>query len=375
MNCHSCAARNPADAHFCSNCGVRIADDTTGSHAAIAGLVASVEDATTAPRPPTTPEPYEPDRRYPTVAPPTIGEPAAPVAATPPGSTAQTTTSPPGTPFSGGPAPTGPQVPPPPQSPTRRPSALPIIASVAAVLALVGAGAIILFAMGDDDSDSIVTPTAATVPSTAAPGPTVVETTVATTVAPAETTPGSTATAAPSAPATTATTLPGDPAAVPPPPPEPGPVDAPGSPQVLSNALPSGPDYADVEASFEVAQRFGDALALADWPLARQLSPELAGFSDADFVRGYGNTNRVSLMLRDARPDGPAYELLVVSVAVANGGTQTSLFCLTWAVDPVARTVDQRDGNKLATWDGNAQPEAIRNDPAAMEVVNSCTYP
>ena len=230
--------------------------------------------------------------------------------------------------------------------------------------------------MGDDDPDSIVTPTdAATVPSTAAPGSTIVETNVATTVAAAETTPGSTPTTAPPAPATTAIPPPADPAAVPPPPPEPGPVNAPGSPQVLSNVLPSGPVYTDVEASFDVAQRFGDALALEDWAVARQLSPELADNSDADFVRGYGNTNRVSLLLRDARPDGSGYELLVVSVAVENGGAQTSLFCLTWAVDPVTGAVDQRDGSKLVTWDGNAQPEAIRNDPAAMDVVNSCTFP
>jgi hypothetical protein len=64
-----------------------------------------------------------------------------------------------------------------------------------------------------------------------------------------------------------------------------------------------------------------------------------------------------------------------VSVAVENGGAQTSLFCLEWAVDPLANTVDQRGGNKLSTWDGNAQPAAIRNDPAAMQVVNSCTFP
>ena len=176
------------------------------------------------------------------------------------------------------------------------------------------------------------------------------------------------ATVAPNAP-------PADVAAVPAPPSEPGPVDAPGSRQVLSEVQPSGPTYNDVMSSFEIAQQFGDALALEDWDVARALSPELAETSDADFLRGYGSTNRVSLMLRDARPEGNGYRLLVVSVAVENGGAQTSLFCLEWAVDPLANTVDQRGGNKLATWDGNAQPEAIRNDPAAMQVVNSCTFP
>ena len=269
--------------------------------------------------------------------------------------------------------------------PRRRPSALPIIASVAALLTLVGAGAFIIFAMGDDDSDSIVTPTdLATVPSTTA------DTTAETTAV--ETTPAETTTsrrhggvsgdharlddctsAQPTPPPPS--TAPADPAAIPPPPPEPGPVDAPGSPQVLSTIQPSGPTALEVQSSLEIAQRFGDALALEDWDVARQLSPELADNSDADFVQGYASTNRVSLMLVDAIPEGSGYRLLVVSVAVENGGAQTSLFCLEWAVDPVVETVDQRGGNKLATWDGNAQPEAIRNDPAAMQVVNSCSYP
>jgi hypothetical protein len=243
----------------------------------------------------------------------------------------------------------------------RRPSTLPIIASVAAVLALVGAGAFILLATGDDGTDSIVTPTdTASGPSTAVETsePARVETSAPTVVVPAESQPDAT-------PST----------ALPPPPPEPGPVDAPGSPQVLANIQPSGPTYAEVQSSFELAQRFGDALALENWELARQLSPALAGNSDDDFIQGYGGTNRVSLMLRDARSEGSGYRLLVVSVAVENGGAQTSVFCLEWAVDPVGGTVDQRDGSKLATWDGNAQPAAIRNDPAAMQVVNSCTFP
>ena len=240
---------------------------------------------------------------------------------------------------------------------------------------LVGAGAFILLATGGDEPDSITTPTdVATLASTTSPTTTLIATqpTVAATVAPA---PDTASPSAPPTPTAAPNTLPPDPAAVPPLPPEPGPIDAPGSPQVLANVQPSGATFAEVQASFEIAQEFADALALEDWARARQLSPELADTSDADFVRGYGSTNRVSLMLRDARPDGDLDRLLVVSVAVENGGTRTSLFCLEWAIDPVAVTVDQRGGSKLATWDGNAQPEAVRNDPAAMEIVDSCTYP
>lgn len=356
MNCHACATVNPADAHFCSNCGVQIVAHTTGSNAAIADLVAAVDDGSVGVLPPTIPEPYQP-------APP---EPAP--ARSPTFQHDAIGTTPPQPPFAAH------------HTATRRASVLPILATVAAVVVLVGAGSFVLSRAGGDDPDSIVTPTdVATLPTTAptttpttAPvtAPLAVDTTLAAT---SEDPPD---TVAPTLPATAPPlSAPPDPAAVPPPPPEPGPVDAPGSPQVLANVQPSGPTYAEVQASFEIAQEFGDALALEDWERARQLSPELAGASDADFVQGYGNTNRVSLILRDARSDGNGYRLLLVSVAVENGGARTSLFCLEWAVDPDARTVDQRGGSKLATWDANAQPEAIRNDPAAMEVVTSCRYP
>ena len=353
MKCHACATDNPTDAHFCSDCGVRIVDHPTGSNAAIADLVAAVDDGPTATQPP--PEPaHRTMSEHPSTTPPTIGGPVPPATA-PPATTPPVATS---------------------ARPLRRPSALPIIASVAAVLALVGAGAFILFAKGDDDPDAIVTPTdTVTVPSTIAEPSTAVETSAVATAVPAESPPDTTPPTAGPSSTVAASTPPPDPAAVPPPPPEPGPVDAPGSPQVLSNVQPSGPTYVDVRSAFEIAQRFGDALALEDWDLARQLSPELDDTSDADFVQGYASTNRVSLMLRDATPEGRAYRLLVVSVAVENGGAQTSLFCLEWAVDPVAGTVDTRGGSKLVTWDGNLQPEAIRNDPAAMQVVNSCTAP
>jgi len=166
-----------------------------------------------------------------------------------------------------------------------------------------------------------------------------------------------------------------DPAAIPPVPPEPGPINAPGSPQVLANVSPSGLPFTESATAFAIAQELGDALALQDWASARSLSPELAGNSDDDFAVGYANTNRVSLILVDARRSGSQIELLVVSVAVELGGDQTSLYCLQWNVDPDARTVDQDGGSRIARWQANAQPEAIRNDADALATVNQCRWP
>jgi hypothetical protein len=198
---------------------------------------------------------------------------------------------------------------------------------------------------------AVITPTTATVtPTTLAP------TTLApTTVAPVET-------AAPSA------------AAIPTIPAVAAPLNSPGSPQVMSDPLPSGPAYAAVQPSFVLAQQLADALALADWSGARAIDPSTAGMSDAAFVDGYGGLDRASLLLLDARPVGAGFEMLVVSVAVELGGTQTSLYCLSWTADPTSGTVDQGGGSTLTTLQGAVSPEAIRNDPVALGEVGRCAW-
>ena len=263
----------------------------------------------------------------------------------------------------------------------------PIVLTVAVVAAIVIMGAVLVLSGGSNDSvtsddfaaatdlppptadaAASTTPATASVPATEVPAatPTTLPSVVASTVATAA--PPTTA-----APETTPTTT--NPAAVPPVPPEPGPINAPGSPQVLANVSPSGLAFAESATAFDTAQEFGDALALQNWDRARTLSPALADNSDEDFVIGYANTNRVSLILVDARPAGSEIELLVVSVAVELGGTQTSLYCLHWNVEVNAQTVRQVDGSRIAQWQTNAQPEAIRNDAAALATVNECVWP
>ena len=389
MICHACSTNNPDDAHFCSHCGVRIVQHT-GPNAEIAELIAATDDTPTAPAPPSVPEPPTPSpsapshsdqHGYPTAKPPAFGEPDVASQPAAPSPSADPTAV-----FSPGPPAGGPPADPAPGSEplladTARSSVVPILAVIAVLIVVVGAGAFLLFAGGDDGDDAIATPTdtaAVTDPPTTgagddppvttpppAPGGTrtaAVATPVVHTTPPAPTSP-------PTSPPAPPTTLAPEPAPEPP-----APVDAPGSPQVLAEVQPSGLGFAEVEPEFLLAQEFGDALALEDWPLARQLSPELADNTDDDFVRGYGNTNRVSLVLLDARFAGPTTDLLVASVAVENGGAQTSLFCLDWAVDPVAMTVDQRGGQRLATLDGNVTPEAVVTDPDLLVMLASCAF-
>ncbi len=154
----------------------------------------------------------------------------------------------------------------------------------------------------------------------------------------------------------------------------PGPTGRPGSPQVMSDPLPSGLAFAAVQPSFLLAQQLADSLASADWSAARALDPSTASLSDEAFVDGYGGLDRASLLLIDARPSGAGHEMLVVSVAVELDGSQTSLYCLTWIADPSAGTVDQGGGSKLTTLTGNVSPEAIRSDPAALGEVGRCVW-
>lgn len=387
MVCPSCSTTNPVDAQFCSNCGVQVVDHT-GTHGEIAGLVAKVDQVET------------PTETPPAAAPPPPQAPTTPYPAGPPQQSAahQPTAvyqPPPGPPPSTpGPEPLGASGPP----STRKTSVFPIVAAVMVLIALVGVGALLVMRGSDDADDSTsatvpptevgsttiaqgtnagvapvaTDPAPATAPDTTV-APTTTETTADTTV-PQTTAPSTTTTTTTTS--TTTTTVP-DPAAIPPMPPEPGPINAPGSPQVLATRQPSGLWFFEVEESFQLAQDLGNALALEQWPEARLLDPTLANASDADFIAGYGNTNRVSLILLDARQDGPStQELLVVSVAVEFDGAQTSLYCLNWAANPEANTIGQRGGGLITTWQGvNAQPEAIRNDPAALATVAMCTWP
>jgi hypothetical protein len=266
---------------------------------------------------------------------------------------------------------------------------------VMVLIALVGIGAVLVTRGSGDAGDSTnptvlrtelgsttiaggTNPSVAPVVTDPAPGAEPDTTTPpATTTAPTTTEAATETTVSPTTTTSATTTVPLDPAVIPPVPPEPGPIDAVGSPQVLATEQPSGLWFFEVEESFRLAQSFGDALALERWAEARLLDQALANTTDADFIAGYGNTNRVSLMLLDARQDGPSVqELLVVSVAVEFDGAQTSLYCLNWAADREANTIDQRGGGLITTWQGvNAQPEAIRNDPSALAAVTMCTWP
>ncbi|MDO8364701.1 MAG: hypothetical protein Q7V88_17555 [Actinomycetota bacterium] len=147
----------------------------------------------------------------------------------------------------------------------------------------------------------------------------------------------------------------------------------PGSPQLLSNPLPSGVVYTDVAPSFSIAQQLADALANDDWATVRRLEAAKAGLSDAQLLQGYDGLDRASLLLVDARSEGAGYRLLVVSVANERNGARTSLFCLEWSVNPVAGSVVEHSSvvGRVAQVEFAISPEGVRNDAALDATVRS----
>jgi hypothetical protein len=188
----------------------------------------------------------------------------------------------------------------------------------------------------------------------------VLDTTVALTIVPETTTPP------PTVPPTivpTTAVAPGDDPAATPPVPSPEVYTGPGSAQVMNAPMPSGPPYEEVRSSLIVAQRLADAFASEDWVNARSLLARPPA-DDGGFALAYGLTDRYSLLLLDARVDGPGYELLLGTVRNEVNQTQTSVGCVQWYVEPNRPIVDIVSERAVATFAGSAfSPEGLRNNP------------
>jgi len=225
-------------------------------------------------------------------------------------------------------------------------------------------------------------PTVTIAPSTTAalPPPTVASTTaVVTTVAPVTTAVATTAlattvvetTVVPSTPPPTSVPATSPPTTVPPSAPAPA-IAGPGTPQVLSDPLPSGTSAGDAGRSLALAQRLADALASGDWDVVRSIEPAKARLSDEQLAAGYAGLDRASLILVDARRQRDGYRQLLVSVANERNGAQTSLYCLQWSANTKkGSVVEQGSIGKLTTVRGTVSSGTVVNDPAMVDLISS----
>ena len=215
------------------------------------------------------------------------------------------------------------------------------------------------------------TVTETTVPDTTVPDTTVPETTVPETTVPDTTVPDTTV---PETTVLPTTPLPADPAATPAIP-DPEAYTGPGSPQVMNAPMPSGPTYEDVRSSLVIAQRLADALAAEDWVNARSLLARPPA-DDGLFGLAYGLTDRYSLLLFDARVDGPGYQLLLGTVRNELNQTQTSVGCVEWYVEANRPIVDMLSERLIASYSNSAfSPEGLRNNSELDgQLRSSCTW-
>jgi hypothetical protein len=139
---------------------------------------------------------------------------------------------------------------------------------------------------------------------------------------------------------------------------------------VLKDPLPSGLTFADVGASFGLAQQLADALAAGDWNAVRSLEPAKRGLPDSAFA-GYNGLDRASLILLDSRPQGDGYRHLIVSVANEINGRRTSLYCLQWSANPSTGAVVEHGGvaGKLTTLQGMISAQQVLADRSLVDLM------
>lgn len=200
----------------------------------------------------------------------------------------------------------------PPAPPSRSSNAAPLVAGAVAVLVVIVIVAVVLTSSGGDTTESSSTVAPSLSPddqgeSSATQAPPITN---------------------PPRPSTTATTEPPDPAAL------------------------------------RLAQRLASALADGDWATARALQPDRAGYSDADFA-GYEDLEASTVIPVGPVPIGTSTQTLNLGlVAHQNqGGTvQTTVYCVTWTVNPAAQTVRQEQRyDELVVLPGHVDPESQRS--------------
>jgi tRNA A-37 threonylcarbamoyl transferase component Bud32 len=118
-----------------------------------------------------------------------------------------------------------------------------------------------------------------------------------------------------------------------------------------------GPNDAESAVSPAIAelltmQQLSDAYANEQWPLVRQLEPGKASLSDANFVNGWRPLRQGFVYPVDRSIDGglARWRIGLIGHETWNGNDLTTLFCLTWTVDPVSGSVSQTNEDNVTVY-------------------------
>jgi hypothetical protein len=234
-------------------------------------------------------------------------------------------------------------------------------------LAVVGTAGLVWFVLArSDDSSANSSSTTVVAPGTTAPA--VTATTAASTAVPttpAATTIAETTNVAPAPPPA--------PAFTPPPIPATAVFVGPGVSYALSDPLPSGLPFAEVQSSLIISQLMANFLAAHQWENA-QLSLYFVVDGETKHVAVdvlqalWGTADRVSLLLLDAHKDqeGAGYDLLVSSIVNLNDGTTTVQCNHLYVESAPPAVVDLDNSSVISQGESAFMPEELLNDPARV---------
>lgn len=122
-------------------------------------------------------------------------------------------------------------------------------------------------------------------------------------------------------------------------------------------------------------QQLSNAYANEQWPLVRQVEPSKQTYTDEQFINGWRPLRQGFVFPIDRQidaDDGDArWRIALIGHETWNGTDLTTLFCLTWKVDPVSLQVLQLSEDAVAIY--GPQPDQPQRtgfvDPAALRTL------
>lgn len=132
---------------------------------------------------------------------------------------------------------------------------------------------------------------------------------------------------------------------------------------VIDEAASEGPirlpGVDDPHGAADIVQQLATALAHGEWDDARRVQPTSTQ-SDAGYAAGYRGLEESTVVVTDVTADSTRLTGAYVAWETADGLDRTSIYCMTWTVDPTGRTLsDARNSGAEERFDGWIDPATL----------------
>ncbi|MBT6444167.1 MAG: hypothetical protein HOK58_04170 [Acidimicrobiaceae bacterium] len=144
-------------------------------------------------------------------------------------------------------------------------------------------------------------------------------------------------------------------------------------------------DPADAESAVSLSmselltmQQLSDAYANEQWALVRQIEPGKAALADANFVNGWRPLRQgfVYPVERSVVNGLSRWRIGLIGHETWNGNDLTTLFCLTWTVDPVSGAVVQTNKDNVTVYGSQPgqqqQPGFVDPSELRLSILDNC---